>query len=60
MAGCQAEMSPTKKALHDANDAMKTMDLYDSWDNAVGRIRWVMDAVSPAAEVRTLSFFAYN
>jgi hypothetical protein len=56
---CQAEMSPTKKALHDANDAMKTMNIYDTWDNAVSRIKWVMDTVSPVAGVRTLSFFAY-
>jgi hypothetical protein len=55
----QAEMSPTKNALHDANDALKTMNLLDSWDNAVGRMRWVMDTVSPVAEVRTLSFFTY-
>jgi hypothetical protein len=58
-ADCQAEMSPTKKALHDANDAMKTMNLYDTWDNAVRRINLVMDTVSTVAEVCTLSFYYY-
>ena len=54
-----AEMSSAKKALRDANDAMKTVNLYDTWDNAVGRINWVMNAVGPVAEVCTLPFFAY-
>jgi len=52
-------MSSAKKALHDANDSMKTMSLYDTWDNAVGRINWVMNTVGPVAEVCTLPFFAY-
>ena len=54
-----AEMSSAKKALHDANDAMKTINLYDTWDKAVGRINWVMNTVGPVAEVYTLPFFAY-
>ena len=33
---------------------MKTMDLYDTWGNALERIRWVMDTIGPIAEVRTL------
>jgi hypothetical protein len=56
-----AECQP-EKALHDADNAMKTMDLYDTWDNAVKNIKWVMDTVGPVAGVRTLSFyfFAYS
>ena len=51
---CKAEISPTEKALHDADNAVKTMDLYNAWDKALGRIRWVMDTIDPIAEVRTV------
>ena len=50
-----AEILPAEKALNDADDAMSTMDLYNSWENALGRIRWVMETVDPVAGVRTLS-----
>jgi len=53
------EMSSTKKALHDAKDTMKTMNLYDAWDTAIRRINWVMNTVSPVAEVYPFSFFVY-
>jgi hypothetical protein len=52
---CEAEILPAEKALNDADDAMNTMDLYNSWENALGRIRWVMETVDPVAGVRTLS-----
>lgn len=54
----QGEVVPSKIALHDADDALKTMKLDNAWGNVVERIKWVMDTVSPVAEVR-LSFFAY-
>ena len=51
---CKTEISPTEKALHDADNAVKAMDLYNTWDKALGRIRWVMDTIGPIAEVRTV------
>jgi hypothetical protein len=56
---CKADISPTEKALQDADNAVKTMDLYNTWDKALGRIRWVMDTIGPIAEVRTV-FLAYH
>jgi hypothetical protein len=55
---CKTEISATEKALHDADNAVKTMDLYNTWDKALGRIRWVMDTIGPIAEVRAV-FLAY-
>ena len=45
-------------ALRDADNAVE-MNLHDTWNNALGRIKWVMDTVTPIAGVRTLSSFAY-
>ena len=53
----QGGVSPSKIVLHDSNDAMKTMKLDNAWENVIERIKWVMDAVSPIAEVR-LSFYS--
>jgi hypothetical protein len=58
MTDCKAEILPTEKALHDADDAVKTMDLYNTWDKALGRIRWVMDTIGSIAEVHAV-FLAY-
>ncbi len=44
-------MSPAEK-LHDADKAMTTINLSETWEGVLGRIKWVMDAVSPVAEVR--------
>jgi hypothetical protein len=49
------EMSPTGIALHRADEAMKQIvpiDRSDTWERAVGRVKWVMDTLSPIAEVR--------
>ncbi len=45
-------ISPAENALHDADEATKAIDLSSTWEGAVARIRWVMDTVSPVAEVR--------
>src|SRR6266702_1448280 len=45
-------MSPVENALHDADEATKAIDLPSTWEGAVARIKWVMDTVSPVAEVR--------
>ena len=40
-------------ALRDAKKALTTMnDLSNTWEDALERIKWVMDTVSPVAEVR--------
>src|SRR6266571_6920022 len=45
-------MSPAENALHDADVVAKAINLPSTWEGAVARIKWVMDTVSPAAEVR--------
>ncbi|SRR6266702_844477 len=45
-------MSPAENALRDADEATKAINLSSTWEGAVARIKWVMDTVSPAAEVR--------
>jgi hypothetical protein len=47
----RAEISSAENALQIANEAMATMNLLDTWEGALERIKWVMDAVSPVAEV---------
>ena len=46
-------------ALRDADNAVEMMNLHETWENALGRIKWVMDTVTPIAGVRTLSGFAF-
>ena len=48
----RAGMSPAENALHDADEAMMTINLSNTWDGALERIKWVMDTVSPVVEVR--------
>jgi hypothetical protein len=52
----RAEMSSAENALQIANDAMATISLSDTWEVALSRIKWVMDTVSPVAEVRSSIF----
>ncbi len=54
----QAEMSPIEMALiavRRADEAKKPIDRKNTWKGAVSRIKWVMDTVSPIAEVRAIS-----
>ena len=37
-----------------ADQAMRRIDRLNSWKCAVGRIKWVMDTLSPIAEVRVI------
>ena len=49
----QARMPPVEDALHNAKEAMTTIShLSNTWEDALSRIKWVMDTVSPVAEVR--------
>ena len=53
-----AEISSAERALRDTSKVMETMNIHESWRNACAKIEWVMDVVSPIAEVRTLSIIA--
>ena len=58
------EMSPTSTknprfSLHRVDEAMKQIvpiDRPNTWERAVERIKWVMDALGPIAEVRVIPF----
>ena len=51
----RAEVPLVESALHGAQEAMTTMsNLSNTWEDALERIKWVMDAVSSVAEVRFL------
>jgi hypothetical protein len=58
------EVSPTmtntpRFALHRAEESMKRIvpiDQSNTWEMAVGRIKWVMDTLGPIAEVRVMPF----
>jgi hypothetical protein len=58
------ELSPTSTknprfTLDQADEAMKRIvpiDRSNTWEKAVGRIKWVMDTLGPIAEVRVIPF----
>jgi hypothetical protein len=51
-----ASTKDLRLALDQANQAMKRIDRSNTWQGAVGRIKWVMDTLSPIAEVRIIPF----
>ncbi len=51
-----AGMSPAENALRSADGAVVAIDISNTWEGALERIKWVMDTVSPVAEVRAMSF----
>ena len=58
---CREEAPPTstkdlRLVLDQVNQAMERIDRSNTWQGAVGRIKWVMDTLSPIAEVRAISF----
>jgi hypothetical protein len=58
------EISPTstmnpRLALHRAGEAVNRVvpiDRSNTWEKAVGRMKWVMDTLGPIAEVRVMLF----
>jgi hypothetical protein len=55
------EVSPAstkdlRLALDQAYQDMKRIDRSNTWQGAVGRIKWVMDTLRPIAEVRVIPF----
>ncbi|KAH9019977.1 hypothetical protein EDB85DRAFT_542895 [Lactarius pseudohatsudake] len=45
-----AGISPAKNALRNADEAMTTIKLSNTWEGALERIKWVMDTVSSVAD----------
>ena len=54
----RVEMSPAENSLQDAKEAMTTINLSDTRERALERIKWVMDTLSPVAGVRRDVHFA--
>jgi len=54
----RARVAPGENALHDADEAIRTINLTDTREGVLERIKWVMDAVSSVAEVRCNVIFA--
>jgi hypothetical protein len=53
----QGEMSLVKKAqidLYLAEEAKESIDPSETWEAVVGRIKWLMDVLSPVVEVRAI------
>jgi len=50
-----AGMSPAKNALRIADEAMTMINLSNTWEATLERMKWVMDTVSPVTEVRATS-----
>ena len=48
----RARISPAENAINDAKEAMTTINLSKTWEDAIERVKWVMDTLSPVAEVR--------
>ena len=42
--------------IHQTNQAMTQIDRSDTCEKAIRRIKWVMDTLSPIAEVRVIPF----
>ncbi len=51
-ADARAGMLPAENALHDADKVMTTINLSNTREGVLERIKWVMDTVSPVTEVR--------
>ncbi|KAH9013132.1 hypothetical protein EDB85DRAFT_984791 [Lactarius pseudohatsudake] len=56
----QAGTSLAEKALHGAGEAVATINLSNTWEGALERIKWVMDTVSPVAELHPYAKMAYG
>jgi len=53
----QTETSLVERARIDldrADEVKKLIDRSDTWEGAVGKIKWVMDTLNPVAEVRVI------
>ena len=57
-----SNLQSTKDTLPDADEAMATIDLSESvtWEGTLEKIKWVMDTLSPVAEVRFNDLYINN
>ena len=57
-----SNLQSTKNTLRDADETMATIDLSKSvtWKGTLERIKWVMDTLSPVAEVRFNDLYVNN
>ncbi|KAF8260415.1 hypothetical protein EI94DRAFT_1706322 [Lactarius quietus] len=55
-----AGMSSAEDALQIADEAMTALNLSDTWEGALERIKWVMDTVSPVAELSPYAKMAHG
>ncbi|KAH8993506.1 hypothetical protein EDB92DRAFT_410865 [Lactarius akahatsu] len=53
-------VSPVENALHDAKNAITTINLSNKWEGTLERIKWVMDTVSPVAELHPIAKMAHG
>ncbi|KAH9008457.1 hypothetical protein EDB84DRAFT_96364 [Lactarius hengduanensis] len=53
-------VSPAENALHDADEAITTINLSNRLDGVLERIKWVMDTVSSVAELHPYAKMAYS
>ncbi|KAH8995204.1 hypothetical protein EDB86DRAFT_3243662, partial [Lactarius hatsudake] len=53
-------LSPVESVLDGAGEAMATMNLSNQWEGALRRIKWVMDTVSPVAELHPYAKMAFG
>lgn len=59
----RGEMSLVEEAkigLNLAEEAKESIDLSDTWEGVVGKIKWVMDTLSPVAGVRVIFVFPFH
>ncbi|KAH9039720.1 hypothetical protein EDB84DRAFT_1415611, partial [Lactarius hengduanensis] len=56
----QVAASPAQNALHVADESTKAINLPSTWEGAIARIKWVMDTVSPVAELHPYAKMAYS
>jgi hypothetical protein len=54
-----ASTEDLRLALDHADQAMNRIDRSNTWQGAVGRIKWVMDTLSPIAEVGIVPFCSW-
>ena len=59
----QAHISLVKEAqdgLERADELEKSIGGSDTWEGVVGRIKWLMDTLSPVAGVRVISVLTFH
>ena len=55
----RVDIPSAENALEIANKAVTAINISDTWEGALGRIKWVMDTVSPVSEVRYSVYLCY-